>query len=256
MCPNDPDAYFDEPDFFTPKYEEAHISCTFTWDIEKAKELAKAWGNHAKVIKVGGPAFETPADDFQAGLYLRQGVTITSRGCPNNCDFCLVPKREGKIKTLPIVAGHIVQDNNLLACPDSHLKKVWAMLRKQHSIEFRGGFEISRITPKVLEELRSLRIREIWIACDRPQALKKVLKAIDRLHKAGFSRHKIHCYVIIGKDMEEERGRMKDIFLAGAMPFAQLRMPLEGKKTRYSRQWRRFQRIWCRPALIEWEMKK
>ena len=47
MTPTDQDAYYSYPELFMPKYDEVHISCTFTWDIEKSKELAYQWGRVA-----------------------------------------------------------------------------------------------------------------------------------------------------------------------------------------------------------------
>ena len=160
MCPTDKDAYFGEPDLFTPQYDEVYISCQFTWAVKKAEQLAKAWQNHGKV-KLGGVAIDGESDQpFQAGMYLRKGITITSRGCPNNCSFCMV--RRGLIEFDDFPEGNIVQDNNILACSDRHWSLVMSMLKKQHGIKFTGGLEKYRITSKVAEDLRSLRIAELW----------------------------------------------------------------------------------------------
>lgn len=92
MCPTDQDAYFSHPKLNTPFYDEVHISCQFTWDIQKARDLAIQWRNFGKV-KIGGVAIDGESDQpFQAGVYLKKGITITSRGCPNNCSFCIVKK--------------------------------------------------------------------------------------------------------------------------------------------------------------------
>ena len=116
FSPVDSDCYFDMPGLFTPDYDEVHISCVFTWDKQWAHELAGAWQHKAKVIKVGGPAFNDSGNGFTPGLYLREGVTITSRGCPNSCSWCLVSGREGKLRELDVKPGNIIQDNNILAC--------------------------------------------------------------------------------------------------------------------------------------------
>lgn len=101
MCPTDNDAYFGDPGLFTPQYDEIHVSVTFTWDIPKAERLARAWANHGKV-KIGGVAINGESDQpFQSGIYLREGVTITSRGCPNNCPFCMVKKNSLSSMSFP-----------------------------------------------------------------------------------------------------------------------------------------------------------
>ena len=63
---------------------------------------------------------------------MKKGYVITSRGCPNRCWFCAVPKREGyALRELPVIDGWIVTDDNLLACSDRHIKEVFDMLKRQ-----------------------------------------------------------------------------------------------------------------------------
>jgi len=253
MSPIDADAYFSTPDLFTPKYDEVHISVTFTWDIPKAKRLAEAWRDHGRV-KLGGVAIEGESDKpFKAGMYLKKGITITSRGCPNNCSFCMV--RRGLIEFDEFPEGNIIQDNNILACSDRHRELVWSMLRKQKQVNFRGGLEARRITPRISEDLRSLRIQELWLACDHPNAVKPLRKACEILKKSGFTRNHLRCYVLIGKDMAEEEQRLRQVWGAGCMPFAQL-FKDKDNSLKYSKEWRQFQRKWARPAIIRSTMKE
>ena len=66
------------------------------------------------------------------GMYLKKGYVITSRGCPNRCWFCSVPRREGgRLRELPITEGNIVLDDNLLACSRQHIEAVFEMLGRQ-----------------------------------------------------------------------------------------------------------------------------
>jgi hypothetical protein len=79
---------------------------------------------------------------FTPGMFLKEGCTITSRGCPKKCGWCSVPKREGAIRELAIKPGWIVQDNNLLACSERHLRAVFAMLQEEdRAIFFNGGLD-------------------------------------------------------------------------------------------------------------------
>jgi len=257
MCPDDKDAYFGEPDMFTPEYDEVHISCTFTWDIDKSRRLAEAWKIKGKRVFVGGPAVPSSntnnlMGDFHAGMYLRKGITITTRGCPNSCGYCLVRQREPMFRELPIVEGNVVQDNNILASSDKHWRSVCKMLRKQKQIEFKGGLESRRITPKVAEELRSLRIKSLWLACDHDSAIKPLKNAVEILMKAGFKKSHLYCYVLVGK----EEQRLREVFDVGCMPFAQLYQPPLKKKIEYTPQAKQWQRTWCRPAAYKSWLKK
>lgn len=253
MCPNDPDTYFGEPDLFTPKYDEVHISVTFTWAIWRAMMLKKAWETHSKKVRIGGPAFDDPGGNFVAGTYLKKGVTITTRGCPHNCWFCFVPKREGKLRELPIVSGNIIQDNNLLAASKSHLEKVFQMLSKQKRINFAGGLQASRITDEIVEKLRNLSIYQLWLSFDYPEAEKSLIKAVNKL-KRYFRRDQIRCYVLIGyldDTLPKAETRLRRAWEIGTLPFAMLYRDRDEDNNQRTKQWKQFQRQWTRPAIIK-----
>jgi len=248
MTPTDQDCYFGPPDLFTPKYDEVHISCQFTWDISEAWSLAQQWHFHGKV-KVGGVAIDGESDKpFQAGMYLRKGITITTRGCPNNCGFCMV-RKGGLIEFDDFPEGNIVQDNNILACSDRHWRLVMSMLKKQRRIEFKGGLDKFRLTTERADDLRSLSISTLWLACDQPQGIEALRKAVQILLKSGFTRNHLYCYVLIGNDARENIHRLKEVYRMGCMPFAQLFRNAEDN-IKYSRSWHRFQRRWVKPMII------
>ncbi len=99
MTPVDEHVYFGcPPALLDIKYNEVHISVTFTWDRQQGAGLMGLWDKYG-TVKIGGPACGDAGGEFVPGRYLKKGVTITSRGCIRNCQFCYVPKREGKIST-------------------------------------------------------------------------------------------------------------------------------------------------------------
>ena len=254
MSPTDRNAYFGLPDTLTPQYDEVHISVCFTWDLEKTQWLKAAWKKqaHTNNVKVSGPAFDGCGMDFVPGMYLRQGVVITSRGCPNKCPWCTVWRVEGGLHEIPITEGNIIQDNNILACSRSHQEKVFAMLKNQRRISFAGGLEAALVTDWVIEQLRGLRIKYLWLAYDHTGNAKVVQRAAQRLDKY-FNRNKLRCYVLIGygdDTIDKAEGRLRQAYEFGTMPFAMLYQPKE-----YSDDWKKFRRPWCRPAAIKAMMR-
>ena len=256
--PTDDLAFVGPPPFaeMIPEHDEVHVSCTFTWDMDECEDLAFQWEGATRApVKLGGPAYHSPADDFTPGLYVKKGIIFTSRGCNNNCPWCGVRQIEGKLRELPITEGNVIQDNNFLQCSRQHKDKVFDMLRSQRGICFRGGLETDLIDDHFVSDITSLRIAELWLACDTDAQLPRFKTACKKLTDAGFNRNQIRCYSLIGHDMEKEEQRNREIFRAGAMPFSQLEMDFSRKRVEYSDEWKAFRRLWQRPALMKAHMK-
>ena len=240
------------PGLLIPPHDEVHISCTFTWDKDYCEDLRYQWEAYTdKPVRLGGPAYASPVNSFTPGLYVRNDsnckIAFTSRGCNNNCPWCCVPSREGRLRELPVVAGNVIQDNNFLQCSRRHKDNVFKMLKGQRGICFKGGLEADLIDDHFVEAARGVRTAEIWLACDTDGALPAFRKAMSKL-RPYFSRDKVRCYVLIGGDMDKNEARLREIYHEGAMPFAQLFQPLEEKRKEYSPEWKKFHRMWSRPA--------
>lgn len=67
-----------------PDVQEVHISVAFTYDLDRAHQLAEAWARTGLPVRMGGPAFHEPGGDFIPGRYLKHGYVITSRGLPQS----------------------------------------------------------------------------------------------------------------------------------------------------------------------------
>lgn len=254
MTPQDDYAFVGDPPILRPEADMVHVSCAFTWDIPTAERLAGAWGQYYPV-RVGGPAFNTEADGFTPAMYVKRGVSFTSRGCNNECPWCLVARREGQLRELPIVEGHIVEDNNLLQCSKLHIGKVMDMLRSQHRIEFAGGLDSRLLTNSLADDLRSLRIRHLFFASDTKASLRSLEAARRKLD--GFTRNQLRCYVLMafgGETTSEAEERLEAVWGLGFMPFAQLYQPPD-HYINYSPEWRALARTWSRPAAMKCFMR-
>lgn len=256
--PDDDMAYIGLPPMEIPDHDEIHISCAFTWDKAYCEDLAYQWeGRTNKPVKIGGPAYNSPAEDFVQGLYIKKNIIFTTRGCNNNCPWCCVPRLEGKLRELPICQGNIIQDNNFLQASRQHKDKVFDMLRTQKNICFKGGLESDLIDDHFVDGVSSLRISELWLACDTDARIPYLQKACEKLSKTGFNRNKIKCYVLsYGKDREADEARARAVYEAGAMPFVQLYRDFSDTKTTYNADWNAWARMWQRPAIIKAHMEK
>jgi hypothetical protein len=234
--------------------DEVHISVAFTWDMPRVDYLDSQW-RHVAPVKIGGPATGERGGDFTPGMYLKPGYVITSRGCPNHCWFCSVPKREGDIRELPITIGWNVLDDNLLACSEEHIRGGFAMLvRQKELIEFTGGLEAARLKPWHAAEMKKLRIKQAFFAYDTPDDLEPLRTAGKLLHDAGFkshpASHSLRCFVLCGfkgDRTDKAEKRMKETMSAGFTPMAMLWKDETGKRDPV---WGEFQREWARPQIM------
>lgn len=255
--PDDALAYFGPPDFFA-EADEIHIDCTFTYDKPVAEWLAEQW-KHVAPVRIGGVAYGDPGAEFIPGRYIKYGYTFTSRGCPRRCWFCSVWKRDPEPRLLPIQDGWNILDDNLLACPESHVRAVFAMLNKQtRRVEFTGGLEALALKDYQVDLLASLSPKPtMFFAYDPGDAFETLASAARRLIEAGFhpQAHRMRCYVLIGfpKDsLDEAEKRLQRIAGIGFTPMAMLWKPeLESQqKWKPDERWRGFQRRWVRPAIV------
>jgi len=249
------------PGLWKPRVDEVHVSCLFTWDREFCERIKAEWSPYYKVVKLGGPAYGLGENGFVPGKYIKKGVTFTSRGCNFNCPWCLVPKREGKFRAMKkIPSGNIIQDNNVLLHHRLFLASLFGMLRTQHAIRFVGGLDVRLLKDWHIEELRGLRIKELWLALDSWRTRKQFARVVQKLRKAGFTRHQVRCYVLAGFDesIQEAEGRLRFAYECGTLPFVQLyQPPLSSKRMagEISREDNLFIRKWSRPAIIKSMMK-
>jgi hypothetical protein len=242
---------FDEAD-------QIHISVAFTWDIPRAEKLYSMWKGVAP-IKMGGPAFNEVGGEFEPEMYLKAGYTITSRGCPNKCWFCSVWKREPVLKEFEIKQGWNVIDDNLLACSEQHIRKVFEMLRFQlMPVIFSGGIEAKLLKQWHVDLFASLQMKELFCAYDTPDDYEPLVEAGKLLKKANitYENRKARCYVLIGypgDTMEDAMIRIKQTLDAGFFPFAML---WRNDKGEFKREWKQFQRQWANPIITAVNCKK
>lgn len=247
--PDDPLVFIGDPPLFRPGTAETPvlISVTFQWHLKEGERLRRAWSSFYRNVQLGGPAYGDPGGEFIAGRFLKAGCTITSRGCVKKCGWCI--ERNHPLRELVIKPGWIVQDSNLLACSEKHIRSVFEMLRDQHrSIFFNGGLDKHFLKDWHRLLFDSIPIGELWFACDVTADLPWLEHATKILD--GIPLRKRRCYTMIGYDDEplaEAERRIERVFELGFMPYCQLYQPNNEVKI-YPKEWRALRRKWARPA--------
>lgn len=237
--------------------DAVQVSVSFTWDMEYAEQLAKQWEAVAPV-KIGGPAYGDPGGEFTPGFYLKHGYTITSRGCTNRCPRCLVPSREGPLRTYPIKDGWDVLDNNLLACPREHVEAVFKMLERQpERPKFTGGIEAALLERWHVEWLTNHLPATLWTAYDRPGEWEPLRHAVALMKEAGIvAPHKtkrVGAYVLMGWKGDTPRAaekRLRDVIGLGIKTQAMWLNNGEESRPEDFKAWRDLRRHFTNAATV------
>jgi len=143
-------------------------------------------------------------------------ILFTSRWCLRKCPFCMVPKIEGKIRTVignieeQVFPDHkelILWDNNFFAAPE--WKRVTLELKETGlSIDFNQGLDARLINDEKANILAELRIQSIRMAYDIPSEKESLIKAVDMLHNYGINKRKIFIYCLY--NFYDDEGRIGD----------------------------------------------
>lgn len=225
--------------------DRLYISVPFTWLMAEAEQLAKEWKGRAII---GGPGIMKPTkcDGFEPVLFHNPCATFTTRGCPNACPFCAVPKLEGDFKEIKnFRPAPVVCDNNLLAASMKHLDRVVHSLKQFRFVDFNQGLEARLFTPTIADLLGNLRCK-VRFAFDSWGQEAKVKDAID-LCRERTTKH-IGIYVLIGykDDPESARARLELVKSWGLRSAPMRYQPLDAVK----------KNCYLAPGWTEKEMRK
>ena len=209
-------------------------SIPFTWLLPQAEKEAR---EHKGPVVAGGPAVklmgapwaETPETvPYDTLAFHNPLATFTTRGCPNHCDFCAVPKMEGDFEQLRSwKPAPVVCDNNLLAGTDGHFSSVIESLRPFPYADFNQGLEARRLRPSHVELLRSLKAVKVRFAFDYPQQETVVHDAIELCRRSGLNELGIYCLIGWNDTPETARERMELVRSWGIRPNAMRYQPLD-----------------------------
>jgi hypothetical protein len=170
-------------------------------------------------------------------------IVFSTRGCIRKCDFCAVPKLEGKPFQMRATAriSHLVHpdhkrvifwDNNILG--ESHWPDVFGELRDLDiEADFNQGLDARLVSEEVASELNRLRLPTIRMSYDFTGMRNSMRKAIINLRGAGVTRHRMShvcCYVLYNhRDTPDDLfERVRDLLAWGVAAYPMRYQPLSG----------------------------
>jgi hypothetical protein len=254
--------------------DEIKVTSLFTWawrPVWEAVAFYRALFPKAKLSLGGVYASLTPeharrsgADEVFTGLvseaedlipdyslvpewHQKRGASIvfSTRGCIRKCDFCAVPKLEGKpnqtrattrIKHLihPDHKRVILWDNNVLG--EKHWREIIGELKELNvDVDFNQGLDARLVTDEVAGALAGLRIPTIRLAYDFIGMRNSMRNAISHLRGAGLTKSRVRqiCSYMLYNHRDTPQDlfeRTRDLLAWGISSYPMRYQPLAGEQ--------------------------
>lgn len=182
-----------------------------------------------------------------------------TRGCPNKCKWCIVPKKEGVIKPYMDVEeiaidGRnelILMDNNILASDHGieQIEKIIKMnegRKKKIKVDFNQGLDARLVTDEIAKILSRLKwIKQIRFGCDTPKQIEECEKACAMIDKHGY-KGEYFFYCILLDDFDESFSRVNHWKKKGSSRYLPHCQPFRdiGNKSQIIPQWQKDMARW------------
>ncbi len=161
-----------------------------------------------------------------------------TRGCPNNCAWCVVPDKEGNIRENADITEFwngqstaILMDNNILA-HDHGLTQIEKIISLGIKVDFNQGLDAKIIAnnPEIAELLSKVKWAvPLRMACDTDAQVHFVIKAAELLRKYGATPSRYFVYVLV-TNVESAHRRVITLKNMNLDPFAQPYIDLNTNK--------------------------
>lgn len=137
-----------------------------------------------------------------------------TRGCPNKCPWCVVPKKEGIIHPYMDIEeiaidgrNHVVlMDNNILAAGDYAKQQLQKIINLGLYVDFNQAMDARLVTPEYAQMLGKMHWIDgrIRFGCDTTPQIKACENAMQLINEAGF-KGEYFLYTMVGgkNDLQE-----------------------------------------------------
>lgn len=144
-------------------------------------------------------------------------IGYLTRGCPNKCRWCIVPKKEGGIhpyrdwRDLVRLDTNklVLMDNNILAC-EYGIRQLESLAGSGYRIDLNQGMDARLVDDRIAGILSKIYwIRFIRFSCDQQAQIEPVKRAIDRLGRYGVKPYRIFIYLLVTADIRDAAERVE-----------------------------------------------
>lgn len=201
---------------------------TFTPEEQALPDCTVKGGTGYGIMDMLPEHIDTIFPDYSLYPECHHAIGFLTRGCIRNCPWCIVPSKEGNIRSY--MDWHdikrsdsrdiVFMDNNVLAHRHG-LGQIQSMIGQDVRVDFNQGLDARLISSDVAEILARLKwIRFIRMSCDTDAMLPFVLNAVSQLGRFGVKPYRIFVYLLV-QDIQSAERRACKLRSAGVEVFAQ-----------------------------------
>lgn len=242
-----------------------YLSVPFTWMLSEAEAMAS---EHEGRVVAGGPAVDLMGADwadtpgtcpYDTLAFHNPCATFTTRGCPNKCKFCAVPKIEGEFRELDDwKPTPVVCDNNIMAASRKHFERVIDRLMDFPLVDFNQGLDARLFTRWHADQLARLHMVKVRFALDHISHLGSLINAVTIARSAGLNNFNVYVLIGFNDTPDDALHRLEAVRIMGIWPNPMRYQPLDARhKNEYvdpnwtDRELKRMSRYYSRLAWLE-----
>lgn len=216
-------SHYPQPDMYEGAYDKVYASAIFT-KSRPLVDLCRLAYPDAVIAGTGTGDWLTVEEQlgipeyehYDYSLYPDYPFSIgfTQRGCRLNCGFCVVPKKEGKPRSVntvddiwrgdPHPRKLVLLDNDFFG-QDQWRDRIGEIREGGFRVSFNQGINIRMVTPEAAAALASVEYRDdqferrrLYTAWDNLGQEKVFFRGLSLLEEAGIPAKHLMVYMLIG----------------------------------------------------------
>jgi hypothetical protein len=205
------------------QYDIVYMSKIFSFTPDYGQ-----WITNTKHIRKGGTGYDlysvlpeemefvVPDYSLYPSIDNKTAYGFLTRGCPNKCKWCVVPRKEGNIRPYMDVddvavdgrTNLVLMDNNVLAC-DYGLEQIQKIIDRGYRVDFNQALDARLVTDDIAKLLAMVRwIDVIRFGCDTPRQIEECEEAMSMIDRYRKNPATYLMYTMIGNDFDEALNRL------------------------------------------------
>ena len=163
------------------------------------------------------PEIDTLFPDYSIYPDCDYAIGYITRGCPNRCRWCVVPKKEGDIRPYsdwrdivrPDTKKLVLMDNNILAS-DYGLQQFEELAGTDYRIDLNQGMDARLVNERVADIIAKVKwIKYIRFSCDQIPQIEAIENAAALLLERGIRHYRLFVYLLVTSDIENAAYRVE-----------------------------------------------